>query len=153
MPSTSLTKPNQLVTRMTTTHIMLIVLLVLNSTTTSTSSLSTPTFTGPRIVSLRPSHVSVGVKGTAIFECQVVAYPLAKISWRKNGRRVSEAASKSSKFKQTHGSNVSILRVNDVNHAMNITCVAEADSSTTSTPTVSEATAHLRTRNQNSILY
>lgn len=115
-------------------------------------------FTVPKIVSLKPSHANVAVKSSAIFECQVVAYPLAKISWRKNGKRVSEAASKTSKFKQSHGSNVSILRVNDINHAMNITCVAEngvadanlavfdASSASSSYQSGVEATAFLRTR-------
>lgn len=104
-------------------------------------------FTGPKIVGLKPPDATVPVKGSAIFECQVVAYPLAKISWRKNGKRVSEAASKSNKFKQTHGSNVSILRVNDVNNSMNITCVAEAtiDSGANIDENIVEASAYLKT--------
>lgn len=123
---------------------LLVVLLVCLNVLDATN------FLAPKIVSLKPQNgVTVVVKGSAIFECQVVSYPLAKISWLKNGKRVSQSASKSSKFKQSHGSNLSILRVNDINHSMNITCVAESttddDTIKASNSMITEAKVHVRT--------
>jgi hypothetical protein len=64
------------------------------------------------------------VKSDAIFECSVPAsYPPAQFSWRKNNKRLNE---NNKKFKITHDSNWSVLRVTDVNHAINVTCVAES---------------------------
>lgn len=131
-----------------TSSFQIILLIFSQLVLISESSSASPSFLGPKIVSLKPHNgVTVQVKGSAIFECQVVSYPVSKISWRKNGKRVSEAASKSAKFKQAHGSNLSILRVNDINHPMNITCVADNsnDGVVMADAQIAEASVHVRT--------
>lgn len=90
---------------------------------------------GPKIISLRPQEATVLAKGHAIFECQVLSYPLSQIVWKKNNKKLNE---NNKKFKITHGSNLSILRVTDVNNSINVTCVAENANGVSQ-----EATAHL----------
>ena len=76
--------------------------------------------------------------GDAIFECSVIGYPLAQISWKRNNKKLSD---NNKKFRIVHGSNISFLRVTDAvagghggvglgggggsSNKMNITCVAE----------------------------
>lgn len=125
---------------------LLFALLVCWHVSLVSSSSGGKNFLGPKIVSLKPSTgVTLVVKSSAIFECQVVSYPLAKISWRKNGKRVSDTGAKSNKFRQSHGSNLSLLRVNDINHSMNITCVAETSSNEAGETQTAEATVQVRT--------
>ena len=80
----------------------------------------------PKIVNLKPHNSTVLVRGNAIFECHVFSYPLARISWKKNNKKLNEH---NKKYKILHGSNVSFLRITDASHTHNgvlrITCVAE----------------------------
>ncbi|CAF0709715.1 unnamed protein product [Brachionus calyciflorus] len=83
--------------------------------------------TAPRIISLKPGAVTILAKNDIIFECHVLGYPLAQISWRKNNKKLSEH---NKKFRIIHGTNVSFLRVTDAsyvqnNNKLNITCLAE----------------------------
>jgi hypothetical protein len=115
-------------TKIHTIHsfILLILLLILNVD----ASYSSPSQPQLKIASLRPTNATVPVKGAAIFECRTTtsSSSFAQISWKKNGKRVSET-NKKFKITQDVVSNdvvSSILRINDVNHALNITCVAES---------------------------
>jgi hypothetical protein len=80
----------------------------------------------PKIVNLKPHNSTVLVRGNAIFECHVFSFPLARISWKKNNKKLNEH---NKKYKILHGSNVSFLRITDASHTHNgvlrITCVAE----------------------------
>jgi hypothetical protein len=83
--------------------------------------------TAPKIIELKPHNLSILAKGNAIFECHVVSYPLAQITWKKNNKKLSE---NNKKFKIIHGSNLSLLRVREasyvaLNNVLNITCTAE----------------------------
>jgi len=79
-------------------------------------------------------------RGDALFECNVLSYPVAQITWKKNNKKLSDM---NKKFRIIHGSNnVGYLRVTDANsfaynNVINITCIAENDMGTV------EATSHL----------
>lgn len=66
-------------------------------------------------------------KGDVIFECQVMSYPIAQITWKRNQRKIHESTSK--KFRIINGPNTSYLRITDVNNInytqWNISCLAE----------------------------
>jgi hypothetical protein len=79
----------------------------------------------PKIVHLRPHNVTILTKGDAIFECSVLSYPSAQITWKKNSKKIND---NNKKFKIIYGSNLSYLRITDASHSptlLNITCHAE----------------------------
>lgn len=79
-------------------------------------------------------------RGDALFECNVLSYPVAQITWKKNNKKLSDM---NKKFRIIHGSNnIGYLRVTDANsfaynNVINITCIAENDMG------IVEATSHL----------
>ena len=79
----------------------------------------------PKIVHLRPHNATILTKGDAIFECSVLSYPSAQITWKKNNKKIND---NNKKFQIVYGSNLSYLRITDASHSptlLNITCHAE----------------------------
>ena len=70
----------------------------------------------PKIMNLKPHNATILARGNAIFECHVFSYPLARISWKKNNKKINEH---NKKFKISHGSNVSFMRITDANPNIN----------------------------------
>ena len=81
----------------------------------------------PKILSLTPQDLTILAKGDAIFECKVVSFPTAQITWMKNSKKVVR---QNRKFVIVNTPNVSYLRIRDASYSwsknnLNITCIAE----------------------------